>query len=191
MRATGSRLQMRPTWQPHTPILGILGRLWNLIKILAVSRKALGDDDPGTLHIAHNFASCLYVAREYEKAALVGKRVYDARKRILGPTHEETLRTANNLVASLSDSAKYAEAATLTKEIYEVRSACHGENDPSTIATVCNLAVILFDQGKIEESVSVNRKGLAACKRNLGETHVYNGSDVESSGRATCIGCFR
>ena len=90
-------------------------------EVLAVQKRVLRAEHPGTLTTANNLASSLSRQGKHAEAEEMRREVLAVRKRVLGAEHPSTLQTAHNLASSLSHQGKHAEAEEVLREVLAVR----------------------------------------------------------------------
>ena len=109
--------------------------------MLAVHKRVLGPDHPGTHISAVNLAASLSGQGKHAEAERINREVLAMYKRVLGPEHPETLMTAANLATSLSGQGnhfgqrKCAEAQLLFEAALEVQRRVLGPAHPNTLNT--------------------------------------------------------
>ena len=79
-------------------------------KLLAVRKRVLGAEHPGTLTTANNLARSLSRQGKHAEAEEMRREVLAVRKRVQGAEHPDVLTVASNLAIPLSSQGKHAEA---------------------------------------------------------------------------------
>jgi hypothetical protein len=140
-------------------------------KVLAISRRVRGPEDPDTLATANNLALALDHQGKHVEATKMLREVLALRQRVLGPEHPDTLTTGGNLALALDNQGKHAEAETAYREMLSVFQRVLGPEHPVTLTANNNLAHALNKQGKFPEAKIMNREVLALRRRVLGPEH--------------------
>lgn len=75
--------------------------------------RALGPEQPETLHARMDLANALRGQGKYSQAEAEDRAVLLLQEKVLGPEHPDTLKTRNSLALALVYQGKYAEAKAL------------------------------------------------------------------------------
>jgi tetratricopeptide (TPR) repeat protein len=151
-----------------------------LEKALAIRRKVLGEEHPGTAQNYDNLANTLNAQGKYVEAAEGYRKALVILRKVLGEEHPDTATSYNNLAHNLQAQGKYAEAEEGFRKALEIYRKVHGEEHPDTATGYNNLAGNLNAQGKYAEATENSRKGLAIRRKVLGEEHPETASSYNT-----------
>jgi hypothetical protein len=140
---------------------------------LAVRRRVLGPEHPGTLTTAGNLANALNNQGKHAEAEAIQREVLVVQRRVLGPEHPDTLRTAGNLANALNSQDKHAEAESMYRDVLVVKRRVLGPEHPDTLVIAGSLANALNSQGKHAEAEKMFHEALVVQRRVLGPDHPH------------------
>jgi tetratricopeptide (TPR) repeat protein len=106
------------------------------------SRLLYGEDDPTTLHRAHNFGGVLSDLGEHRRAYELDKEIFARRRRLLGEDHPDTLTSAENLGNGLGDLGEHQRARDAHRDVLARRRRVLGEDHPDTLRTARTLEAL-------------------------------------------------
>jgi tetratricopeptide (TPR) repeat protein len=144
-----------------------------LEKALAIRRKVLGEEHPGTAFGYYRLATQLYREGKYAEAAEDFQKALAICRKVLGEEHPDTANTYNQLALNLDAQGKHTEAAERFHKALAIRSKVLGEEHSDTAQSYNNLALNAQARGKYEEAVEGYQKALAIYRKVLGEEHPY------------------
>jgi tetratricopeptide (TPR) repeat protein len=140
-------------------------------KILAIYRKALGEDHPHTATCYNTLAYNLFALGRYAEARPLFEKALAIRRKALGEDHPETAESCNKLAENLLAQGRRAEAWPLLERALAICQKALGEDHPETAQSYNNLAVNLLAQGRYAEAGPLFEKALAIRQKTLGEEH--------------------
>jgi tetratricopeptide (TPR) repeat protein/tRNA A-37 threonylcarbamoyl transferase component Bud32 len=135
---------------------------------LAIRRRELGDEHPGTIAALVDLGSTLSEQGKFPEAADCLRDALEKSRRVLGADHRDTLHAGLALGICLSDWGKYSEAESYIRETYEKRRRLHGEEHPQSISALNSYALALAATGKRVESEPMSRQCMELARRVLG-----------------------
>jgi tetratricopeptide (TPR) repeat protein len=133
--------------------------------------RALGPEQPETLHARMDLANALRGQGKYSEAEAEDRAVLVIKQKVLGPEHPDTLRTRGNLAISLYDQGKYADAEAEDRAVLVLEEKVLGPEHPDTLRTRYNLALTLFAQDKYSEAEAEDRAVLILEEKVVGLEH--------------------
>ena len=140
-------------------------------EILAVMRRAFGQEDPNTMAMAMNLATALAQQQKYAQAETAFREMLAVQRRVLGPEDRDTLTSRQNLATLVTAQGKVAEAEALYRDVLPVLTRLLGPEHPDTLRTMANLGNALARQHKEAEAQVIYREVLASQKQVLGPAH--------------------
>jgi tetratricopeptide (TPR) repeat protein/CHAT domain-containing protein len=140
-----------------------------LERALAIARKVLGEEHPGTANCYNNVALNLKEQGKYAEATPLYQKALAISRKTLGDEHPDTATLCNNLALCLDYQHKYAEAGRLFQEALTVRLKVMGEQYLGTANSYKNLAYNLRAQGKHAQAIPLCKKALDIRVKVLGE----------------------
>ena len=137
-----------------------------------IRRRALGDDDPGTLLSIGTTGNLLRSHGKLAEAEPVLREAHERARRVLGDDHPDTLSAATNLANLLRQRGNFDEATTMLRDVLERQRRAPGADPRDQIVSLNNLAVALQLQGKVAEAEPLFREALREARHALGDDHV-------------------
>jgi tetratricopeptide (TPR) repeat protein len=141
-------------------------------KLLAISRKVQGEDDPNTAFSYNILATNLNVQGRYREAQEGFQKALDIRRKVLGEEHPDTAQSYNNVAANLNAQGRYKEAQEGIQKALHIRRKVFGEDHPDTAESYSWVANNLKEQGRYREAEEGYTKALAISRKVLGEDHL-------------------
>ncbi|MEV4121652.1 tetratricopeptide repeat protein [Micromonospora sp. NPDC049645] len=138
---------------------------------LPVATDRLGQRDPVTLVIAHDFARLRYDQGRLPEAEQAYRAVLAARQRVLGEQHPDTLMTQHYLARTLRARGRLDVAERLFSDTYAVRLRLLGDRHPDTLTSRHGIADVLRDRGESTPALATYLEVLALRTQLLGERH--------------------
>ena len=142
-----------------------------LARVLAVLKRAHGEDDVNTLNTASNLGITYQQHGRLAEAEELQVWVLDANARLRGKEHPRTLNATTNLANTYSKQGKLAEAEELQVAVLEARKRRQGEEHTATLNAAGNLARTYSQQGKHAEAEELEVSTLAVSRQVLGAEH--------------------
>jgi eukaryotic-like serine/threonine-protein kinase len=142
-----------------------------LERTVELSRRVLGEDDPGTLTSLRSLATVYLNQGKFVLAEPLYKKVMEVQRRVLGEQHAETLQSMFDLGVVYDSEAKYAEAEPLFAEVFEARKRLLGDDHPDTLESMYRLSSLYQLQGKYAQAEPLVTRALQVQRRVLGEYH--------------------
>jgi hypothetical protein len=102
-------------------------------EVLAVKRRVMGEEHPGTLATSGNLASSLSRQGKHADAERIEREVLSARRRVKGEEHPDTLSSAGNLATTLAHQATFSEAEEMLHATLEASRRVLGNADPRAL----------------------------------------------------------
>jgi tetratricopeptide (TPR) repeat protein/CHAT domain-containing protein len=149
-------------------------------KILAIYRKALGEDHPHTATSYNNLADILHEQGRYAEAGPLYEKALAIDRRALGEDHPGTAECCNKLAENLIAQGRYAEAWPLSEKALAIRQKALGEDHPDTAKGYRGLAYNLYAQGRYAEAGPLFEKALSIRQKALGEEHPETGASYSN-----------
>ncbi|KAG8193895.1 hypothetical protein JTE90_011454 [Oedothorax gibbosus] len=114
-------------------------------------KQVLQDDMAIAVKVAHGLCS----QERYEKALVLFKSVFEARKDLLGMDHPDTLTMQLEIGETLCKQQKYKEALNVCEAVCQKQKEVLGEQNADTLKTKGLIALILHRQGKNAEALAL------------------------------------
>jgi tetratricopeptide (TPR) repeat protein len=140
-------------------------------KVLAIYRKALGEEHPTTADAYLTLGFCQTLRGKYAEAEAGLRKGLAVRRKTLGEEHPDTAQSHTGLAFNLYSQGKYAEAEASLRQSLSIRRRVLGEDHPDTADAYNDLAYNLYEQGKYAEAEEGSKKALAVRRKTLGEDH--------------------
>jgi tetratricopeptide (TPR) repeat protein len=121
-------------------------------KILAMTTRALGEENPDTLWAMSGYARSLRHQGDYKRAQQFEERVLEIRVRVWGEEDIQTLRAMSDLAETLCMRGKYVEAQRLQERVLEQMARVIGAEHPDTLSAMSDLAETLNARGEYVKS---------------------------------------
>ena len=144
-----------------------------LVRVLAVMKRAIGEDGEDTLRTANMLAATYQQQRKLAEAEELQVWVLEASGRVHGKEHPRTLDATTNLALTYYQQGKLAEAEELQVAVLEAWMRLRGEVHPRTLNATANLSNTYREQGKHAEAEELLAAALAVSRRVLGVEHPY------------------
>ncbi len=139
--------------------------------VVALRRRALGDDHPETLAAQSDLGLVYHTTGNLAEAESIYRDVLERARRALGDEQRHTLTAFSNLAMLYGQSGKLAEAEPLLREALSYRRRALGDDHADTLILMNNLAGLLQWQKKLPEAEQLFRQVLDARRRTLGDDH--------------------
>jgi serine/threonine protein kinase len=136
-------------------------------RVVAISRRELGNEHPDTLTAIGNLAEFRKELGEYEESEQLWRELLKVCRRTLGDEHTETLRAISSLAKVLRVRGLFAEAEPLFREALDVSRRTLGDDDPDTLLRINHLGMLFSDQGNYAEAESLYREALDGLRSAL------------------------
>ncbi|MBG0560122.1 FxSxx-COOH system tetratricopeptide repeat protein [Actinoplanes aureus] len=140
-------------------------------QVLAVSRRAFGEDDPATLKFAYSLASSLRLMGDFRQAAMLDEDTYRRQSEVLGAEAEPTLLTLDALATDKRECGDYLGARMLQQEAYRRCVEEFGADNPAALRTARNLAVAHRAAGDHQTAYRLAKETLERFYRRYGDDH--------------------
>jgi tetratricopeptide (TPR) repeat protein/tRNA A-37 threonylcarbamoyl transferase component Bud32 len=144
---------------------GHLGRAVN-----EVDATALGDPLE-VAELQEALAVSLSNLGDYDSAAKVHEKAFQARKSILGETHAATQQSMNNLALALRGAGKHVQALPLLEDIHRRLASNEGSESRNLITVMTNLAVALENTQQIDRAMRLHDQAFDLSRSRLGPDH--------------------
>ncbi len=105
-------------------------------KVLEISEKALGPDNPDLSHFLDNLALLYYAMGDYAKAEPLARRALGIREKTLGPDHPTVAESLNKLAQLYRIMGDYAKAEPLYRRSLGIDEKALGPNHPHIAGTL-------------------------------------------------------
>jgi len=102
--------------------------LARLERLLAVKRRALGEEHPETLSAMLDLADCLWDEGRLIATGKLEEQVVAARRRILGEQHFDTLKATGKLAVTMAAQGDLIGGRELQERVAEGMRRLHGDN---------------------------------------------------------------
>jgi tetratricopeptide (TPR) repeat protein len=140
-------------------------------KLLAISRKVLGEDDPDTAIGYNILAANLDAQGRYQESQEGFLKALEIRRRVLGEEHPDTAGSYSWVANNLAAQGRYREAEEGYTKALALSHQVWGEEHGDTAQAYLNLAYNLNSQGRYKEAQEGFQKGLRICRKVFGEEH--------------------
>src|SRR5207253_7893014 len=124
----------------------------NLEVVLAMRRKALGDDWEPVARTLANTATVYMMSGNLEAAGRTYPEAVERLSRKLGPDHPDVAHVRTGMGENLIKQKKYAQAEPVLLRALEVRIKAFGEPHPRTQRTIKDLGDLYEQWGKPAQS---------------------------------------
>jgi serine/threonine protein kinase/tetratricopeptide (TPR) repeat protein len=125
--------------------------LWE--ELLRLAKAKFGPEDPNTLAVMSNLASCYRDLGKLDQAIPLYEQTFKLRKARLGPDHPVTLLSMDELGIAYGEEGKFDEALSVHEEALRLTKARLGPDHPETLITMHNLAMAYKDVGKLDQAI--------------------------------------
>ena len=149
---------------------------------VALCRRVLGDDHPGTLTAMDCAGALLQAQGKLDQAEPLLRESLERSRRILGDDHPATLNSINNLGSLFQVQGKLDQAEPLLREVMERSRRVRGDDHPHTLTAVNNTGHLLHTQGKRDQAEPLYREALSRRRRVLGDDHPDTLSSIGNMG---------
>jgi CHAT domain-containing protein/tetratricopeptide (TPR) repeat protein len=140
-------------------------------KLLAVTERTLGPDDPNTATALNDLAELYRVTGAYAKAEALFQQALQIYQKGLGPDHPYTASALNNLAELYRVTGAYAKAEALFQQALQITQRALGPDDPATATYLNNLAGLYLTMGAYARTEALYRQALQICRKALGPEH--------------------
>jgi serine/threonine protein kinase/tetratricopeptide (TPR) repeat protein len=140
-------------------------------RALALYRKHLGADHPGTLRAMHDLARCYHDLGRYADALKLREQTLALRQARFGPDAPETLRSMGCLACSYAALGRPADALRLREETLALQKARLGPDHPDTLRSMHHLANSYADLRRRGDALRLREQTLALRRAVLGPDH--------------------
>jgi tetratricopeptide (TPR) repeat protein len=127
-------------------------------KALAIRRKVLGEEHPGTATTYNNLGILYRNIGNHDKAGSFLQKALAIRKRVLNKRDSQTALSYNNLGGLYHSKGNFAKAEFMYKQALAIQKAVLGEKNRDTVQTYNNLAVLYIDMGKYHKAEALFKK---------------------------------
>jgi len=135
---------------------------------LALSRRVLGQDNPGSADILRDLGSLHERARRHEQALGFYQRALELKIRDLGPGHADVADVRESAAVMLRILGRLDEAEGFFRSVLNARRQWFGQDHPSVAQSHNNLGGLCFRTGRYGEAGEHFQQALAVWRR-LGE----------------------
>lgn len=147
------------------------GALTIMKDVLAIRRRALGDEHPSTLDSMTNLALQHTEMGDFQAALVLNAEAVDAMRRTLGEDHEHTLHAVGSMAALLNHMGSYEQARPLHEDVLEARRRTLGEDHLDVMNSRFNLGQCCLGLNKRKKGLTHLRKAASTARKVLGVTH--------------------
>jgi CHAT domain-containing protein/Tfp pilus assembly protein PilF len=140
-------------------------------KLLALTRKARGDEDLQTMRAISTLGLLYDYDGEYAKAEPLCKEALEICQKVLGPEHPDTAKSLNNLAVLYQHMGEYVKAEPLCIEALQIRQKVLGPEHPVTGTSLNNLAALYREMGQYTEAEPLYKEALEIRQKVLGPEH--------------------
>ncbi|HTW78918.1 MAG TPA: tetratricopeptide repeat protein [Terracidiphilus sp.] len=132
---------------------------------LALSRRALGDDNPKTLQLMADLAAVDEEQGKLPEAESLYASTLEKDRKVLGVRNEQTLRVMADLGGIYDDEGKYAKAEPLLVEALALDRQVPGPENEFTTLTMGNLAEVYLDESKYPQAEALDKQLIDIARR--------------------------
>jgi CHAT domain-containing protein/tetratricopeptide (TPR) repeat protein len=140
-------------------------------KLLAVSQKILGKENPATLLSANVLAALYISARRYEEAEPLLTHTCRVLERTRGRDAADTLNATRLLATLYAAQGRHDEAEPLLRRAVEVYERKYGKDHLNTLNRLYVMAAFYSAQGRFSQADAYFRRVLRGRERALGKDH--------------------
>ena len=152
------------------------------LQTLALHRKVLGPDHPGTLRLIHIFSMGYHRNWQEVKAEPLLVDALDRSRRVLGENHPQTLALMHMLAITYTQLNQLEKAEPLEFRSVELRRSILGEEHFITLVSVLSLARIYLKQQQFEKAGPLTDQALDVCRRLPIENSPFLASNLSALG---------
>ena len=156
----------------------------SVLRMLEMSSKELGQENPGTLDHASKVLWTLGERGNYEKALEILKRVRETCRTVLEHSGPQGYLRPSYLVWTLGMQQRWNKAEALQKEIVHLNLKVLGHDNANTLSSMRQLAVIFLEQGKLHKSKVLHLQVVELSEKLLGKEHPKT---LESMGHLAAV----
>ena len=135
---------------------------------LALSRRALGDENPKTLQIMADLAAVDQEQGKLPEAESLYASALEKDRKAVGPRKEQTLRVMADLGGIYDDEGKYAKAESLLVEALDLDRRALGPENEYTTLTMGNLAEVYLDESRYPQAETLYKQLVAIARKQHG-----------------------
>jgi tetratricopeptide (TPR) repeat protein len=142
-------------------------------RVVAISEKVLGPENPGTAISLSNLALLLKAQDDLAGARPLYERALAIDEKVLGPEHHEIARDLSNLGRLLSDLEQTDKAEPLLRRAIAIGDKALGTEHPLTRRYQSNYACLLLTTSRAAEALALAEAALATHERVNGPNHSW------------------
>lgn len=144
-----------------------------LERALALRRRALGENNPDTLHTIKALAQLYNLLGNYPQSVSLFSKALAVERHNFGPEHPNTASTMSDLASAYTAQGKYQESAALLKRALGVERRTLGSEHPNTLNTMTSLGVQYRYLGLYSQAEWIYSQAIAIERRVMGELHPF------------------
>jgi tetratricopeptide (TPR) repeat protein len=150
------------------------------LQSLALARRLLGEEHPGTLASMGNLAMVYQARGNFAAAEPLMLQTLEIVKRVLGEEHPSTLATLTNIGTLYNSMTRFEEAAAMFEVSLPIKRRVLGMQHPWTGNAMKGLVTAYLGLGRAEDALPLQRELLglqsAAADRASASAEVLNGA---------------
>jgi tetratricopeptide (TPR) repeat protein len=131
----------------------------------------LQGDDRAALAVMSSVAETYRAQLLFEKAADLGERVLEVRRRVCGPRHPATIGSMAMLASIYTGSDMFEKARPLHAQIFEIKTQLLGATHPETLESMDDVAWTFQLRQSHDKGISLLAQALEIRKKVLGPAH--------------------
>ena len=137
-------------------------------RILAIQRKAFGDNDKDTLDTIDGLAGADSYSARFDEARPLFEGLIKSYGALYGPEHSKTLGAINGLAVVYLEQKDFAAAEKLLAPSLPIDERVFGPEHPITLGAVNNLGGAIRQQGRNEEARPYYERGVTLAYKLYG-----------------------
>jgi tetratricopeptide (TPR) repeat protein len=138
-----------------------------------ISRRLLGEDNPGTLFDAVAYAGILDGLQRYGESEAIYRRALAIFDRTFGPEHYEVAANLHNLAAVLCVRGDLDQAEQLYRRALAIKENLLGAGSPDAALTLNNLGALLNRTGRPEEAAGLLGRAVTVLQHQVAPDHPH------------------
>ena len=142
-------------------------------KVVKLSEKTVGQDDPKTLRAKDKLAEILWLIGRRQEAKALGEDTVERLRKILGSSHPFALDAMDNLGRTMLHLALPREARRLHQEALDGRERLLGASHPKTLMAMANLGMSFHALKDLDQAEGLLDTVFHERCRILGHEHAY------------------
>jgi tetratricopeptide (TPR) repeat protein len=142
-------------------------------KAWEISRRLLGEDDPGTLFDAVAYAAILDGLQRYDESEAIYRRALVIFEKTFGPEHYEVASNLHNLAAVVCVRGDLDEAEKLYRRALTIKEKLLGAESPDAALTRNNLGALLNRKGCPREAAAMLQIAVDILQDRLAPDHPH------------------